>query len=79
VRDGTLDASGWLFSVTTVGLSPNGNGNGLNATVDVTAFVYGAPAGSQPTPAVTPPTTDTTGSTGSTTTTAPSADVAPQP
>ncbi len=80
VRDGTLDASGRLFSVTTIGLSPNGNGNGLNATVDVTAYVYGATPGAVATPAVTPPTTDTTGSTGSTTTTsAPSSDVAPQP
>ncbi len=79
VRDGELDASGRLFSVTTIGLSPIGNGNGLKATVDVTAFVYGEPPGSQPAPAVTPSTTDTTGSTGSTTTPAPSSDVAPQP
>ena len=84
VRDGTLDASGRLFSVNSVGLSPNGNGNGLNATVEVTAYVYGTfGASAATTPAVTPPSTDTssTGTTSTTTstTTAPSSDVAPKP
>ena len=80
VRHGALDASGRLFAVDGVGLSPSGVGNQLNASVTVNTFVYGA-AGSTTAPAATPPSTGTTGTdtttTATTTTQAPSADAAP--
>ena len=83
VRDGELDSSGRLFSVTTVSLSPTGSNNLLNASVNVTAYVYGSIGGSAAAtaPAATTSSTDTTstGTTTSTTTAAPSSDVAPQP
>lgn len=82
IRDGELDSSGRLFSVNAVSLSKSGNSNLLNATVNVTAFVYGVAGGSATatTPATTPSTdTSSTGTTDTTTTTAPSSDVAPQP
>jgi Tfp pilus assembly protein PilO len=82
IRDGELDSSGRLFSVNSVSLSRSGNSNLLNATVNVTAFVYGVAGGSAAatTPATTPSTdTSSTGTTDTTTTTAPSSDVAPQP
>jgi len=68
VRHGELDATGRLFSVGTIGLSPNGVGNDLNASVTVDTFVYGVAGapGSTAVPDVN--TTDTT-STGTTTTT----------
>ncbi len=82
VRHGELDASGRLFDVGTLALSPGAGGNQLTATVSVNAFVYAAVAAAAPsTPAVTPSTsttgTDTTSTTTPTTTPAPSADAAP--
>jgi Tfp pilus assembly protein PilO len=82
VRDGELDSSGRLFSVSSITLSKNGVGNLLNAVVTVSAYIYGPTdaTAAATTPAATPASTDTT-STGTTTTstTAPSSDVAPQP
>ncbi len=79
VRDGTLETSGRLFSIGSVGFTPTGTGAQLDASVTVNAFVYGisaaaaaAAAAAAPPPA--PPSTTT-----NTTTTAPSADVAPRP
>jgi Tfp pilus assembly protein PilO len=86
VQDGTLDASGRLFAVNSVALSPNGVGNGLNATVTVNAYIYGTPSGASSAtaaPAATPTTTSTGTSTGTTstptTTGSASTDVAPRP
>ena len=80
VRDGSLDASGRLFSVESVSLGANGNGAGLSATVAVDAYVYGlvAPAATTPTPDASTTQTDTTGTT-TTSGSASSADVAPTP
>jgi Tfp pilus assembly protein PilO len=83
VQDGALDASGRLFAVNSIALSPSGLGNALNATITVNAYIYGVPGGTSSAaaaPAATPTSTDTT-STGSTTTTTSSAssDVAPRP
>jgi Tfp pilus assembly protein PilO len=78
VRGGALATSGRLFSVDSVSLAPTGIGSQLNASVAVTAYIFGAPA-----PAVTvvpsAPATTGTDTTSTTTTTAPSADVAPAP
>jgi len=79
VRNGTLETSGRLFSVSTVGLGPAGTGGGkLTATVIVSAYVYGG--GAAPV-AVTPvgPAATSTDTNSTTTTAAPSADVAPGP
>ena len=78
VRDGTLQTSGRLFSVGSVGLGPAGAGSQLNATVVVNAYVYGAAAGATPVTPVTP-TGTSTDTTSTSTTPAPSADVAPGP
>jgi Tfp pilus assembly protein PilO len=80
VQDGALAASGRLFAVDSVALSPNGIGNGLNATITVESYVYGAVAGTagSTTPAPVTTSTDTSASTTtSTTTTAASSDVRP--
>jgi hypothetical protein len=73
VRNGGLEVSGRLFSITSVGLTPSGTGRILNATVTLDAFTFGAAA--QAASAAAPPApVDTTGtSTGATTTTTPSA------
>jgi len=80
VRHGELDATGRLFAVDTVGLSPTGAGKQLTASVTVNTFVYGAAAPTAP-DTTAPPSTDTTGTdtttTDTTTTPAPSADAAP--
>ena len=69
VRNGALEATGRIFSVTSVNLTPS---NGvLAATISLTTFVY-APASAAP---VVPGAT-TTGTTGTTTTTAGSASAA---
>jgi Tfp pilus assembly protein PilO len=63
LQHGHVVASGRLFSVTSVALSPSGTGRQLKAAVALQAFVYGSVAGATPLPS----TTDTTGtSTGST-------------
>jgi Tfp pilus assembly protein PilO len=67
VRGGALEATGRLFSVDSVTLGPGGKGNNsLTASVNVSAFVYGAPAAAATTTA--PPATDTSTDTTSTTT-----------
>jgi hypothetical protein len=73
VRNGGLEVSGRLFSITSVGLTPSGTGRILNATLTLDAFTFGAAA--QAASAAAPPApVDTTGtSTGATTTTTPSA------
>jgi hypothetical protein len=78
VRHGELDATGRLFAVDTVGLSPSGVGKQLTASVTVNTFVYGAAPPLAPA-VTTTPSTDTTGTDTTTTTTtpAPSADAAP--
>lgn len=73
VRNGGLEVSGRLFSITSVGLTPSGTGRILNASVALTAFTFGASAQAA-TATAAPAPADTTGtSTGATTTTAPSA------
>jgi hypothetical protein len=76
-----LDVSGRLFSVSSVGLTPNGIGRKLDANIFLNAYTFSdAAASAAAVPATTPASTDTTGtSTASTTTTAPSAsaDVTP--
>jgi len=78
VRHGELDATGRLFAVDTIGLSPSGVGKQLTASVTVDTFVYGAAPPTAPA-VTTPPSTDTTGTDTTTTTTTPasSADAAP--
>ena len=73
VRNGSLEVSGRLFSITSVGLTPSGTGRILNASVTLNAFTFGA-AAQAAIAAATPAPTDTTGtSTGATTTTTSSA------
>jgi Tfp pilus assembly protein PilO len=73
VRNGALDVSGRLFSITSVGLTPSGTGRTLNASVTLNAFTFGAAAQTASATAAPAP-TDTTGtSTGATTTTTSSA------
>lgn len=84
VQDGTLDATGRLFAVDSVALSPSGVGGRLNATINVNAYIYGVPGGASSAtaaPAATPTTSTGTSGTGTTTTTSSSAssDVAPRP
>jgi Tfp pilus assembly protein PilO len=82
VQDGQLVASGRLFSINSVSLSPAGGGKKLNGTALVTAYVYGAAAAAAAAPVATPTSTDTTSTgttTSSTTTASSSSDVAPQP
>jgi Tfp pilus assembly protein PilO len=82
VRSGALETSGRLFSVDSVTLAPAGAGAELDATVSVTAYVYGSTLpGAVAAPAVvTPPAAGTgTDTTSTTTTDAPAADVAPGP
>jgi hypothetical protein len=79
VRNGTLQTSGRLFSVGSVGITPAGASGGaaLSVTLAITAFVYGAPAAAAAALATPPPpSTDTTQTA---TTAAPSSDVAPAP
>jgi Tfp pilus assembly protein PilO len=80
VRDGVLDVSGRLFSVTSVGLTPS-DGKSLDANVSLSAYTFSdTAAAAAALPATTPASTSTTDtSTGATTTTAPSAsaDAAP--
>lgn len=64
VRHGALDATGRLFSVSSVQLSPTGTGKTLTADLTVDAYVYGSTA-----PAATTPTSTSTTSTSTTDTT----------
>jgi hypothetical protein len=73
VRNGGLEVSGRLFSITSVGLTPSGTGRVLNASVTLDAFTFGAAAQAAGA-AVTPvPAVTTATSTGATTTTTQSA------
>jgi Tfp pilus assembly protein PilO len=73
VRHGTLDASGPLISVDSVGLTPAAEGTKLSANVSITAYTYvpaapAAPAsavtvGGAPAPGATTTSTDTTATT----------------
>jgi Tfp pilus assembly protein PilO len=56
VQDGALAASGRLFTVDGVALTPLGD-DGLSATISMHTYVYGSPPAAAP---VTPATTDTT-------------------
>jgi Tfp pilus assembly protein PilO len=67
VRHGALDATGRLFAVSSLALSPVGTGKTLNANLTVDAFVYG-------TADVTSTTASTTTSTSTTSTDATSTD-----
>jgi len=53
VRHGTLDASGPLVSIDSVGLTPAASGTKLSATVPLTAYTYAALAPTTPASAVT--------------------------
>jgi type IV pilus assembly protein PilO len=72
VRNGALDATGRLFSVGTLALTPRGTGKTLNATLTVDAYVYGTAAAGvtapAPTGTSTTSTTTTTVTTGATST-----------
>jgi Tfp pilus assembly protein PilO len=70
VHSGTLQTSGRLYSVGSVGLTPNGSGSQLNATVIVNAYVYGTTTpvvAGVPAPAVTSTDTTTTDTTSTST------------
>jgi Tfp pilus assembly protein PilO len=73
VRNGALEVSGRLFSITSVGLTPSGTGRILNASVALTAFTFGASVQAASATAAPAPVATTGTSTGATTTTAPSA------
>jgi Tfp pilus assembly protein PilO len=68
VRNGALDVSGRLFSITSVSLTPSGTGRTLNASVALTAYTFGAAAAAASATAAPPAPVDTSGtSTGATT------------
>ncbi len=70
VRNGGLEVSGRLFSITSVGLTPSGTGRTLNASLTLNAFTFGASAAAASVAAAPAPVPTTTGtSTGATTTT----------
>jgi Tfp pilus assembly protein PilO len=69
VRNGELQTSGRLFSVGTVGLAPGGTGGGLDATVNLNAYVYGGATAAAPVASAVP--ADTSTDTTATTTTTP--------
>jgi type IV pilus assembly protein PilO len=80
VHAGSLQTSGRLFSIGSVGLTPTGAGAQLDATVTVNAYIYGlTPAAAAAAAAAAPAPAPTSTNTTSATTTAPAADVAPQP
>jgi Tfp pilus assembly protein PilO len=69
VRDGALDVSGRLFSVKSVGFTPDGKGRSLDASITLNTFSFNGTAAAAPAAAAPAP-TDTSGtSTGATTTT----------
>jgi hypothetical protein len=70
VRNGALDVSGRLFSITSVSLTPTGTGRTLNAGVSLTAFTFGASAAAAGAVAMPAPTDPSSTSAGATTTTA---------
>lgn len=61
VRDGALEATGRLFTIDGVSLSPGAKA--LSATVTMHAFVYGASSAPATTAPAVPPSTDTTDTT----------------
>jgi Tfp pilus assembly protein PilO len=76
LRNGELAATGRLFSVSSVALSPGGTGNTLTAIVAVNTFIYGIAGATVTTPDTAPASTSTDTTSTDTTTTA-AADVAP--
>ncbi len=70
VRNGALDVSGRLFSVTSVTLTPTGTGRELNAGVSLSAFTFGAAAAAASAAAVPAPIDTSSTSASATTTTA---------
>jgi len=75
VRDGALDVSGRLFSVKSVSFTPAGQGNSLDANIQLNTYTFSAAAQAAAAAAAAPvPTTDTS-TTG--TTSSASADAAP--
>jgi hypothetical protein len=75
VRDGALDVSGRLFSVKSVGFTPEGQGTSLSANIQLSTYTFGAAAQAAAAAAAAPvlPASTTTGETTSTA----SADAAP--
>jgi len=69
VHHGALDATGRLFSVESVVLTPTGKGKQLTADVTVDAFVYGTALADSASGTTTPSNPTTTSTTGATTTT----------
>ena len=69
VRNGELDVSGRLFSITSVGLTPTGTGRTLNASIVLNAFTFGPSLQAAGQALAAPAATDTSTSTGATTTT----------
>jgi hypothetical protein len=69
VRNGALDVSGRLFSISSVGLTPTGTGKTLNGSVVLTAFTFGAAIQAADGATATPPVDTTSTSTDTTTTT----------
>jgi Tfp pilus assembly protein PilO len=63
LQHGRVVASGRLFSVTSVAMSPTGTGRQLKASVGLQAFIYGSVAGATPLPSATGTTGTSTGST----------------
>ena len=64
VRDGSLDVSGRLFSVQSVGLTPSSDGSGLQASISMNTYSFGAAsaaaaAATAAAAAAVPPPTDT--------------------
>ena len=78
VRDGTLDVSGRLFSIKSIGLTPTGEGRTLNASIAVNTYTFTS-ATPVAVPGATTPAVPAAGSTTTTTTdtTSASADAAP--
>jgi Tfp pilus assembly protein PilO len=80
VHDGALDVSGRLFTIKSIGLTPTGVGKGLNGSIQLTTYTFGAQAAAAQAAAsavATPPSTDTSATT--TTTAAASADAGVSP
>jgi Tfp pilus assembly protein PilO len=69
VRHGALDATGRLFSVESLTLTPVGSGKTLNAALTVDAFVYGTVPGASASTTTTTTTTQSTTTSTSTTST----------
>lgn len=78
VHNGALDVSGRLFSIQSVGLTPDSSGRDLTASISLNAYTFGGTS-SVPSIPITTTSTTSTDTTSSTTTSSPSADSAVQP